>query len=433
MTTHTLAIDFGTTNSLAGFRQGEKNVLLELDPHRTAREFSFIKKPNQLRDPHMLRSLLYFPHENQVFFGSESLFAYQENSYEGRLFRSFKAHLPNQSYLGTVIGNRRLPLEEMIGLFLLEIKKRSENITGQKFEMALVGRPAKYSMDPIGHGFALHRMEKALQFAGFKEWKFVPEPVAAALHVDRQSLGNEKFILIGDFGGGTSDFTIIRSGIEDFQEKDILAVDGCPVAGDAIESCLMKNRLNKHFGAESKYRLPLGSNILQMPPSIRHRLDVPSHIVHLQEKETFEFIHQIQRCALTEADRKQVSNLITLVEEQLIFGFFEKIEEAKIALSSQDQFDFFFSDSGLQIADHLNRKEFECWSKEVIDKVSESLDRTLSFAQLDPSQIDEVCLTGGTANVPSIKKLFTDRFGPSKVKKYHEYRSVIDGLIEAIK
>ncbi len=426
MASQTLAIDFGTTNSLAGYKKENENIILELDP-----VLSQAPKKN-VRDSRMFRSLLYFPHETQVFYGAEALREYQDNMYEGRLFRSFKSHLSNQAYLGTTVGNRRWPLEEMVGLFLLEIKKRSEKIAGLTFDRAIVGRPAKYSMDAVAHGFAVHRMEKALQFAGFKEWVFVPEPVAAALHVGRQSRSKEKIVLIGDFGGGTSDFTLLRLGVHPFHESDLLAVDGCAVAGDALESSIMKNHLNRHFGAQSKYRLPLGSNVLQMPPSIRDRLNLPSHIVHLQERETFDFIQQILRCALSEIDRAQISQLITLVEQQLIFAFFERIEEAKVALSSQESILFSFQEVGLAIQDSFSKQQFELWSSEVLQKISESLERTLAHAGISAEQVDEVCMTGGTASVAAIQKLFQEKFGAQKMRRTHEYQSVIDGLIEAI-
>ena len=193
-----LAIDFGTSNSLAGAWQGGQRVeALPLDPGAP--------------DPTLMRTLLYFPTDDACFYGSEAIGKYLENEMDGRLFRSFKSHLSNRSYLGTFVNERPLPLEEMVGIFLLEMKRRCEATLGTTVDTAVIGRPARYSMQTDADNFALHRMTKAAEFAGFKKIEFVPEPLAAALDF-RRGLKEEKIALIGDFGGGTSDFTLIRLG-----------------------------------------------------------------------------------------------------------------------------------------------------------------------------------------------------------------------------
>ena len=153
---------------------------------------------------------------------------------DGRLFRSFKSHLANRSYLGTFVNERPLPLEDMIGVFLLEMKRRCEALLKTDVEYVVLGRPARYSMSVEADSFALHRMTKAAEFAGFKHIEFVPEPLAAALDF-RRGLKDEKIALIGDFGGGTSDFTLIRLGPFAYKKEHVLGLDGCPLAGDALD------------------------------------------------------------------------------------------------------------------------------------------------------------------------------------------------------
>ena len=310
-----LAIDFGTSHSLVGaLHLGKRIEALPIDPGSS--------------DPSLMRTLLYFPHADLCYYGSEALQKYTELEMDGRLFRSFKSHLPNQSYLGTVIDNRILTLETMIGLFLLELKKRAEAILKTPITKAVIGRPARYSMDPVSDAFAIRRMREAAEFAGFKEILFVPEPLAAALEF-RREIKEEKTILIGDFGGGTSDFTIMKITPREFQKDDVLAVEGCPLAGDALDSVFMSSRLNLSFGAQTQYRLPMSNNLLKMPMAVMDRLNKPSQIVHLKEKETYQFIKEIQKCALKEEDQKAIDRLFILIEDQQIFSFFEEIEKTK--------------------------------------------------------------------------------------------------------
>jgi hypothetical chaperone protein len=377
-----------------------------------------------------MRTLLYFPSEEICYYGSEALQKFAENEMEGRLFRSFKSHLPNQSYLGSVIGKRILSLESLVGIFLLELKKRAEKTLGQPIERAVIGRPARYSMDDVADGFALHRMEKAAEFAGFKEVLFVPEPIAAALDYRRQ-LSEEKIILIGDFGGGTSDFTVMRVSNRTFTKEDVLGVDGCPLAGDALDSVFMACRLNRAFGAQTQYKIPMSENLLTMPRSVMERLNKPAHIVHLKEKETYNFIKDVQKCAVRTEDKAAIEKLFILIEDQQIFSFFEQIEKTKRQLSetSTARFDFKYPD--LDMSEVFSTFEFEQWSLKTKSEIFQALERCLTQAQISANQVDFVVLTGGTAHVPFVQKEFEKRFGPDKLRSKALFHSVLSGLTEA--
>lgn len=412
-----LAVDFGTSNSLVGaIHKGKRIEALPID--------------TSAQDPSLMRTLLYFPNADICYYGAEAIQKFIENDMEGRLFRSFKSHLPNEQYLGTMIDRRVLSLESLIGIFLLELKKRSEKILGAEVTSAVIGRPARYSMDDVADGFALHRMQKAAEFAGFKEVSFVPEPLAAALDY-RRHLSAEKIVLIGDFGGGTSDFTVMRMSPDGFQKSDVLGVDGCPLAGDALDSVFMSERLNKTFGAQASYRLPMSSNILKMPNSVMERLNKPAHIVHLKDRETYNFIREVQKCALKADDKALIQRLFVLIEDQQIFPFFEEIEKTKRTLSHENKALFSFQYPDLETEETFFKSEFEHWAEKIRNPIFEALDRCLKQAGMQDAQIDHVFLTGGTGHVPFVRKTFEDRFGKEKLQTSAFFHSVLSGLIEA--
>ena len=412
-----LSIDFGTSNSLVGaFHQGKRLEALPLDPSSS--------------DNTMMRTLLYFQTADQCFYGSEAISKYISEDMEGRLFRSFKSHLPNKNYLGTMMDNRILTLESMIGIFLLELKKRAEKVLGVSVEKAVIGRPARYSMDSVADGFALHRMQKAAEFAGFKEVQFVPEPLAAAFDYRRQ-LTSEKIVLIGDFGGGTSDFTLIKLRPDGFSKKDVLSIDGCPLAGDALDSVFMSHKLNEYFGAKSRYRLPMGSNVLTMPPAVMQRLNHPAHIVHLKEKDTYQFIKEVQKCSLQAKDKAALERLFIMIEDQQIFSFFESIEKTKRDLSGNEEAEFTFDYPGIDIKEKFTKTQFIEWSQENKNKIFAALDTCLASAGVKPDQVDLVCLTGGTAKVPFIKEELESRFGKDRLQTQAHFHSVLSGLTES--
>lgn len=412
-----LAIDFGTSNSLVGaYHNGNTLPALALDA--------------KAADPTMMRTLLYFPNPDLCYYGAEAIEQYIEQDMEGRLFRSFKSHLPNKNYLGTVIDNRIVTLESMVGIFLLELKKRAEKTLGATVKKAVIGRPARYSMDAVADGFALHRMEKAAKFAGFEDVQFVPEPLAAAFDY-RKQITSEKIVMIGDFGGGTSDFTLIRLRPEGFDNGDVLAIDGCPLAGDALDSVFMSHRLNEHFGAKSRYRLPMSSNVLNMPPAVTQRLNHPAHIVHLKEKDTYEFIREVKKCSLTLADKEAIERLFVLIEDQQIFPFFESIEKTKRDLSASAEADFVFDYPSLEITQRFSAQQFIDWAMQTKTQIFEAMDRCLNSAGMTTDQVDLVCLTGGTAKVPFIQKELENRFGKEKLQTQAHFHSVLGGIVEA--
>lgn len=416
-----LCVDFGTSHTLAGVayknsKKSSERIILE----------------PQSNDPYLMRTLLYFPSMDECYYGSEALHKYIENEMEGRIFRSFKSHLPNKNYLGSMIDNRILNLETMIGLFLLEIKKRAEKQTNAVLTQIVLGKPARYSMDAVEDEFALYRMNKAAEYAGFTKIEFVPEPLAAALDF-RKSIDSEKTILIGDFGGGTSDFTILNISKKDFQKSDVLAIDGCPVAGDAFDSLFMSQRLNIGFGAKTRYQLPMSNNVFQMPYAVMERLNKPAHIVHLKERETYNFIKEVQKCALQTSDQEKLDRLFILIEDQQIFPFFEEIESVKKKLSNNDSTKFQFSYPDLETNEEFTQSEMNSWAASILTDIRSALDRALASAKLEPSNIDSVFLTGGTAYVPAIQNIFIDRFGKEKIESKNFFHSILSGLMESVK
>lgn len=318
----------------------------------------------------------------------------------------------------------------MVGTFLLELKKRAEIALEESVDSVVIGRPARYSMDPMEDEFALHRMKKAAEFAGFKNVELTPEPLAAALDYRRQ-LKSEKIVLIGDFGGGTSDFTLIKMGPFPFLKEHVLGLDGCALAGDAMDSVFMSQRLADFFGAKAQYRMPMASNVLTMPPSVTQRLYQPAHIVHLKEKATYEFIRAAQSCSLRDSDRQALDRLLVLVDDQQIFSFFEAIEKSKRQLSSALTSEFVFDYPSIEIKESFSQQQFTQWALPVKEKIFAAMDECLRQGHLQEQDVDLICLTGGSAHLPLIQQEFQKRFGAEKLRTQSHFHSVLSGLIES--
>jgi len=155
--------------------------------------------------------------------------------------------------------------------------------------------------------------------------------------------------------------------------------------------------------------------------------------MHLKDRDTYNFIQEVRKCALNPKDVAAIDRLFTLIEDQQIYSFFEKIEETKRKLSLEQKTEFDFDYTDLELTTEFSRDDFELWSQTIKTKIVDSLDRCMKQAHLTDQQIDIVFLTGGTGHVPFIRSEFEKRFGAEKIKTSSFFHSVLSGLIEAAK
>jgi hypothetical chaperone protein len=337
------AIDFGTSNSLVAAASRERTYdPIPLDPLAS--------------DPTILRSILCFPDAGGVHVGVEALRQFVEHGAEARLLRSIKRHLGSRSFRGTIIRGRMVSAEELVAAVLRQLRLRADAHFGVEIRRAVLGRPVHF--DGEDDAVAEARLRKAAQLAGFEEVHLLAEPVAAA-RAFGAAAGREALALIGDFGGGTSDFTVLRVGPRPLERGDVLAVGGVAVAGDALDASLMRAQVARHFGAEVRYRVPFGKNVLQMPQWLLQHLCSPAHLSLLQRRDIASFLAEVRRWSLSDEDRQAMDQLTTLVEDTQGFQLFEAIEGAKRELSTADAAEIVFSHPGIEVREAVTRAGFE--------------------------------------------------------------------------
>jgi hypothetical chaperone protein len=409
------AIDFGTSNSLlCGVTAGAVDAPLALDP--TAADAS------------VFRSILFFSEANEWHFGAEALERYVADGMRGRFLRSLKRFLPMPSFEETRIGSKAVRLEELIGVFLREMRRRANLHYGVDVRRALFGRPAQFSDSAANDALAEERLGAAAQFAGFNEVHFCPEPIAAAYDF-RSRLTEPKVVLVADFGGGTSDYTVARLTPGE-NDVEVLAVGGVSVAGDAFDGAIMRHKVSRNFGSDVKYKVPFGSNVLSMPRPLMEALCSPAETCLLAQRDIMAFLRDIKSGSLGKDDKQHIDQLLCLVEDSLGFQIFETIEHVKRELSDSEVSKLRFDYPGIDIAEDVTRAEFQNFSTPQVDAILGSLDRTLTASGLGPAGIDLVCCTGGTARVAALSAGIQSRFGPEKLVRLRSLHSVIQGLGE---
>ncbi|APR78802.1 Putative heat shock protein YegD [Minicystis rosea] len=408
------ALDFGTSNSLLAAANADHTFSpAPIDPRAT--------------DPIILRSVLYFPNAQRCYYGEEALRRYAENGLDGRLLRSIKKHLPSRSFHGTYIDERPMPIEDLVAAVIREMRIRANTYYCTEVDRVVLGRPARFAEEPLDDQLAQRRLEEAARRAGFNEVVFLPEPIAAAREFG-VGVGEERVVLVADFGGGTSDFTVMRVGPRNFRPSDVLAIGGVAVAGDALDASIMRSQVARHFGAEVSYKVPLGSNVLTMPKPIVEHLCSPANLSILRRADVAEFLRNVRKWSVGPDDREKLDQLSTLVDDGLGFSIFEVIEQAKRTLSGADEASIDFSYPSIDVHERVTRTAFETASERATSTILRCLDETLAAAGVAPSEVQDVCCTGGTAKVPRIAAEIRRRFGDARVRDYKSFTSVVEGL-----
>lgn len=412
-----LAIDFGTSNSLVCLvHDGKVSEPLPLD--------------DAASDPAVFRSVLYMT-PGKTHFGTLAVKQFLDDELsggvEGRLLRSIKRFLPQRTFGGTQIGSKKVQLEDMIARFLSELRTRTAKQTGHDVHSVILGRPALFSEDPELDTLAQTRLERAARAAGFEEIEFLPEPVAAAFRY-RQESKREETVLVADFGGGTSDYTIMKMGARDFKSDDVLAIGGVPIAGDALDGEIMRHRVSTQFGAQVQYQVPFGSNVLTMPRLLMESLCSTAHIPLLSRRDNADFLDRVKKASLGPDDHRVMGQLETLISDQLGFPVFEAIEGCKRGLSASAKSEVSFKYPGVTFEEPITRDQFQDYAKVSMGKILGALDETLKKAGLTAKDIDRVCCTGGTARVKILRDPIEERFGATKIEEYRNFTAIVEGL-----
>ena len=411
------AIDFGTTNSLIAYA----------DPDTSTRPMPIEPDAD---DPSIVRSVLYTSSQDYWTIGQKALSDYGEARSNGRLFRSIKKYLPDPGFEGTKVNNKMMALHDMVAIFLGQLRDKANAALEKDITRVVLGRPALFSEDPKKDVLAEKRLETAAKIAGFKEIYFCPEPVAAAFDF-RNQLKEPKIVLIADFGGGTSDFTVLKLSQNEFKASDVLGLGGISTAGDAFDSSIMKHFISPFFGSKVRYKIPTGSNVLQIPKHLISKMCSPADIAFLGKKDTLKFFQDVQKWSLDAKSQEYLDNLFTLIEENLGFSLFRSVENSKKDLSTHLKAPFIYEELGIHIDTNIEKEAFNLASNPNVKAIMQTLDQTLEQAGLKNEDIEIVCCTGGTAKINSINTELEKRFGAEKLKQHRNFHSVIDGLGQA--
>ncbi|MFN0200902.1 MAG: Hsp70 family protein [Bacteroidia bacterium] len=401
-------IDFGTSNSALAILDVEKNEIVRL---------------------FTLPSLLFFPENAKDYYvGKEAIEKYVASHRKGRFMKSVKRVLPNKSFKDTKIQGKPFTAEELVSLIISALKKEADAFLGENITTAVIGRPVVFDENPEKDALAQSRLQKAVALAGIETSYFQMEPIGAAFTYERQ-LQQAELVLVADFGGGTSDFTLMQLNPQAVNEAnrkaDMRAKGGIYLGGDNFDMALMWQKGTPHFGKGLEYQSQPNK---WLPVPISFFLNICSW-EKMNFFDSIKIKNEVKTYYNLSGQQPKLRNLLTLIEQNLGYHLFTSLEKTKIALSQSDATDFSFHEAGIDFEEKITVGDFaDNIIKNELQQIDNYLVSFLDRFQISPQDINSVFMTGGTSLVRPLQQTFIQRFGAEKVKSGDNFHSVAMGL-----
>lgn len=431
-------IDFGTTNSTVVYVDSNKKLAkIPIDPSST--------------DPSVMRSVIYTDQSGNFLYGQAAVDAYLlsvatsksstkqtiftgnyitvsddtghdkvvpeildiDLTQSGRLLQSLKSGLSRSVIKKVNLYGKVYLIEEIVGLYLKELKQRADKIVGTSVTSAVIGRPVEY----VGgnNDLAMKRMKTAAGIAGFTDVSFEYEPIGAAFDYGIGSK-ESKNVLIFDFGGGTLDISVVK-----YPETQVILSAGIPVGGDSFNAEIFRGVLAEYFGSKILW----GDAQQELPRYIFLSLEKWYEISLLKNRQLIDSFEQFRyQCS----DKVALSHLKSLIVNSLGFNLYEEIERVKKNLSTKDKELYSFIVGDINLQKMIARVDFEEMISDHIGDIDNFIRSSLASIDLNTEDIDIVTTTGGSSLIPVVQNLLVNLFRSDKIKHSSTFTSVAAGL-----
>jgi len=406
-----LGFDFGTTNSVAATARGGQSELIPLIGPVAA-------------DPVFRSALCFWEDGSGVAFeaGPWAIAEYLEYPQGSRFIQSFKTVAASPSFEHATIFERRYRLEDLGRLFVEKIAQRAGGALDGAAARVVVGRPVEYAGHRPDEALARRRYDAVFARLG-AEVHYVYEPIGAAFSFAAR-ITEPATVLVADFGGGTSDFSVVRIAAPGAAKRCVpLGHAGVAIAGDRFDYRILDNLVMPLLGKGGMYRS--FDKVLEIPGGHFSDLGDWSRLALMRNRRTLAELEKLRRAAI---DPQPIERMMALVEQELGYRLYDAVSRMKRELSAAQAASFSFSGAGFSIEAEVTRDQFESWIAPDIERIQDAVDRALSLAGVRPDEIDRVFLTGGTSLIPRIRRLFEQRFGHERIATGNELTSIAHGL-----
>ncbi|QSH91222.1 molecular chaperone DnaK [Treponema medium] len=363
-----IGIDLGTTNSCVAIMEGGEPVVIpNAEGGRTTPSIVAFKKDERIVGQ---------PAKNQMITNPEGTI-YSVKRFIGHRYSELTDELKRVPYkivpqgddVRIEVDGKKYSTQEISAFILQKMKKTAEDYLGEPVTEAVITVPAYFN------DAQRQATKDAGKIAGLDVKRIINEPTAASLAFGfNKDSKKEKVIAVYDLGGGTFDISILELGDGVFEVKS--------TNGDT------------HLGGD----------------------DFDNRIVEWLEKE----FKADQGIDLSQ-DRMALQRLR------------EAAEKAKIELSSRAETEinlpFITADSNgpKHLQKTLTRAKFEQMTDDLFERTKEPCRKALKDAGLEPNQIDEILLVGGSTRMPKVAQIIKEIFGKEGSKGVNPDEAVAAG------
>lgn len=410
-----LGLDFGTTNTVVALGQSDRTSQLV--------EFAGDEATGEV-----FRSALCFWEDERGWNGIASeagpwaIAEYLQSPLDSRFVQSFKTVAASPLFERAQIFGRNFRFEDFGRLFLQKLVAHSGGALASRPQRVIVGRPVQYAGARPDPELARQRYDLMLDGFGI-DLHYVFEPLGAAFSYASR-LTEPATLLVADFGGGTTDFSVVRVGEPGaLQRCRPLSSSGVGIAGDRFDRHIVDRLVLPLLGKGTRYRS--FDKELEIPGGYFADFADWSRLALMRNRRTLDDLRKLQRNAL---DPEPLGRMIALIENEQGFPLYDAVGKLKRALSAADQATFLFSGGGIELSADVSRSEFEAWIESDLRLIEAAMDDALRKAGVTPNDIDQVFLTGGSSLIPAIRSLFERRFDKDKIATGGELTSIAHGL-----
>ena len=345
-----IGIDLGTTNSVVAVMEGDKpTVIANAEGHRTTPSVvAFTDKNERLVGQVAKRQAVTNPTRT----------VFSTKRFIGRRYAEVKDERIPYELASADNGDARVRIDgrdysppEIAAMILQKLKADAEAYLGEKVEQAVITVPAYFN------DAQRQATKDAGQIAGLKVERLVNEPTAAALAYGLDKHADEK-IAVFDFGGGTFDISILEVGEGVVEVK---STNGdTHLGGDDIDEILVDWIIE---GFKSDQGIDLSNDKMAL-----------------------------QR--LKEAAEKAKCELSATAETEINLPFITADQTGPKHLVMK-----------------LTRSRFEQLIAPIVERTLAPCRQALQDAGLQPSEIDNVVLVGGSTRIPLVNAKVSEFFG----------------------
>ncbi|HJT40022.1 MAG TPA: Hsp70 family protein [Sphingobium sp.] len=410
-----IGIDFGTTNSVVARADGKREADLVSfaapgGPASVFRSALCFWQDEEMRGG--------FAHEA----GPWAIAEFLEFPQGSRFLQSFKSVAANPAFEHASLFEKRLRFEKLGQIFLHHLLAHAGDALADLPECIVVGRPVRYVGARPDPALARVRYDAMFEALG-RPVHYVYEPLGAAYSFASR-LSQPATLLVADFGGGTSDFSIVRVEAPGAARRCVpLGSAGIGIAGDRFDYRIMDHLVLPLLGKGGSYRS--FDKVLEIPAGYFADFGDWSRLALMRNRRTLEELARLQRAAI---DPAAIGRMIAAVKHELGHGLYEAVGRLKRALSTEEHGMFHFESPDLTITAEVTRTDFERWIAPDLARIAETVEGALAIAGIAPIDIDHVFLTGGSSLIPAVRRLFAERFGESRLAGGEELISIAHGL-----